>query len=289
MNDAKRLPPWLRRPPATAEHVRELRAALRRSGLHTVCESARCPNIHECFARPTATFMIMGDVCTRGCRFCAVSKGEPEPLDQDEPQRLAGMAARLGLRHVVLTSVTRDDLPDGGAAHFRATCRALAERLPEASVEALVPDFCGSIAAIELVAQSPLSVFNHNLETVPRLYPSARPSADYRRSLDVLRQAKACRPGLATKSGLMVGLGEQPAEIAAVLDDLRDAGCDMLSVGQYMRPRLSCLPVARYWEPAEFDELTALALAKGFKRALCGPLVRSSYLAEPLDSPRQDE
>ncbi|MDP8255435.1 MAG: lipoyl synthase [Candidatus Alcyoniella australis] len=282
MSDQQRKPQWLRRPPARGAQVHRLRSILRSHGLHTVCESARCPNISECFAQPTATFLIMGDRCTRNCAFCAIEHGAPLPLDQHEPEQLALVAAEMGLTHVVVTSVTRDDLHDGGAAHFLAVCRAIRGRLPQATIEVLVPDMLGNEEAVALVANGPIEVFNHNLETLPRLYGRVRPQADYARSLQVLRLAKQARPELATKSGLMVGLGETREEIEAVLDDLRNVDCDMITVGQYLRPRLGNLAVERYWEPAEFDELQQLALSKGFKQAFCAPLVRSSYHARPL-------
>jgi len=275
-------PEWLRRPVGTGPKVHALKSVLRKHGLHTVCESARCPNIEECFSQPTATFLIMGDACTRDCSFCAIGHGKPQPLNAAEPENLARVAADMGLAHVVVTSVTRDDLPDYGAAHFRAVCDAIWAACPESTIEVLVPDFMGSTDSIKRVVDGPIDVFNHNLETVPRLYPAVRPSADYKRSLGVLKSAKDLLPGLTTKSGLMVGLGEEAGEIERAMDDLLAVGCDVLTIGQYLRPRLANHPVDRYWEPGEFAELEKTALAKGFKEASCAPLVRSSYHAHPL-------
>jgi len=259
--------------------------ALEQMGVHTVCQSARCPNVGECFGRGTATFMILGEVCTRNCRFCVVDHGKPMPLDAEEPQRVAEAARWLGLRHVVVTSVTRDDLPDGGAAHFAATVAAVRERLPGATVEVLTPDFRGDRAAVQAVAAARPEVFNHNVETVPRLYPEVRPQADYQRSLRVLQWARvACRaqeasPGLVTKSGLMVGLGETGEEVAAVLSDLRGAGVDAVTIGQYLQPTREHYPVAEYVRPEVFQDYQRAALAMGFSHVLSGPLVRSSYHA----------
>jgi lipoyl synthase len=250
-------------------------------GLHlpTVCESARCPNRGECFSHHTATFLILGEVCTRGCAFCAVNQGRPLPLEADEPQRLAQAVTQLGLRHVVITSVTRDDLPDGGAAHFALVVAALREHCPGVRVELLVPDFQGSRKALAIVLASEPDVFAHNLETVPRLYPAVRRGADYRRSLKVLEAAKQLLPKIITKSGLMLGLGEESAEIAAVLQDLRAADCDMLTLGQYLSPSLHHAPVARYVRPEEFVSWQRQALALGFRSVAAGSLVRSSYKA----------
>ncbi|HET91788.1 MAG TPA: lipoyl synthase [Chloroflexi bacterium] len=252
--------------------------------LHTVCQEARCPNVAECFGRGTATFMILGDTCTRGCRFCAVKRGRPTPLDRldNEPERVAEAAARLGLRHVVVTSVTRDDLPDGGASRFAATVQAMRCRLLDAAVEVLIPDFNGSCAALEVVLDARPDVLNHNLETVPRLYPQVRPGADYRRSLGVLAWAKTRAPQVTTKSGLMLGLGERTAEVLQVLYDLRQAQCDLLTLGQYLQPTARQFPVARYVPPAEFDWYREKAEAFGFRGVAAGPLVRSSHRAEDL-------
>jgi len=280
------LPPWLRkRVPSRgeAEHVRALLAEL---GLETVCQSAHCPNLPECFARGTATFMILGESCTRSCRFCAVPSSPPGPPRDDEPQAVAEAAARLNLRHVVVTSVTRDDLPDGGSGHFARTIAALRSRLPKAVVEVLVPDFEGREADIRTVCEAGPDVFNHNVETVPRLYGTVRPEADYRRSLDVLasagRFADAHDRPRATKSGLMVGLGETADEVRAVLRDLREAGCGIVTIGQYLAPSKAHLPVARFVEPAEFEAWEAEARALGFQAVAAGPFVRSSYQAEQV-------
>lgn len=281
-----RFPPWLRKPivvGAEAARVRELLSGL---GLSTVCAAARCPNLPECFARKTATFLILGNRCTRGCRFCAVEKGEPFPLRPDEPQAVAMACAELGLRHVVITSVTRDDLGDGGAAHFARTIRTVRRRLPHAVIEVLTPDFQGDTEAVDVVLAARPDILNHNVETAPRLYPLVRPQADFARSLAVLdharRRAQAGRHcgRLYTKSGLMVGLGETDAEVRRVMRDLRGVGCDILTIGQYLRPSASHLPVARFVKPARFDLWRDEALRMGFAAAAAGPFVRSSYQAE---------
>jgi lipoic acid synthetase len=262
-----------------AEMVAQTRDLLDRLHLPTVCESARCPNRGECFSHHTATFLILGEVCTRGCAFCAVKKGKPLPLQADEPQRLARAVAELGLRHVVITSVTRDDLPDGGAAHYARVVAALRQHCPGVRVELLVPDFAGSREALATVLASGPDILAHNLETVPRLYPEVRRGADYERSLQVLEQAKELAPKIITKSGLMLGLGEESPEIEAVLRDLRQVACDMLTLGQYLSPSLHHVPVARYVDPEEFASRQRQALALGFKSVAAGPLVRSSYKA----------
>ena len=247
--------------------------------LPTVCDEARCPNRGECFSHHTATFLILGEVCTRGCAFCAVTKGKPLPLKKDEPQRLARAVAELGLHHVVITSVTRDDLPDGGAAHFARVVEALRQHCPGVRVELLAPDFRGSREALTTVLASGPNILAHNLETVPRLYPEVRRGADYGRSLKVLEQAKQVSPKIITKSGLMLGLGEESPEIEAVLRDLRHVACDMLTLGQYLSPSLHHAPVARYVNPDEFVCWQRQALDLGFKSVAAGPLVRSSYKA----------
>jgi lipoyl synthase len=262
-----------------AEMVAQTRNLLDRLHLPTVCDSARCPNRGECFSHHTATFLILGEVCTRGCAFCAVSKGKPAPVEADEPQRLARAVAELGLRHVVITSVTRDDLPDGGAAHYARVVAALRQDCPGVRVELLVPDFAGSREALATVLASGPDILAHNLETVPRLYPQVRRGADYRRSLTVLEQAKELAPNLITKSGLMLGLGEESPEIEAVLRDLRHVACDMLTIGQYLSPSLHHAPVARFVNPEEFASRQRQALDLGFKSVAAGPLVRSSYKA----------
>lgn len=264
--------------------VRRMEDMLGDLTLHTVCQEALCPNLPECFGKGTATFLILGDVCTRNCRFCAVKKGRPLPPDPEEPERVAEAAFRLRLQHVVVTSVTRDDLPDGGAGHFAATVRAIRRRLPGAGVEVLIPDFRGSLAALETVLDAGPNVVNHNMETVPRLYPLIRPQANYQRSIGILSWIKIRAPHVATKSGLMLGLGEQIAEVLRVLYDLREAGCDMLTLGQYLQPTEQQHPVVRYIPPEEFAEYREKAETMGFRRVIAGPLVRSSYQAgRPTD------
>jgi lipoyl synthase len=280
----RRHPDWIKvRAPASPEYVgtRTLLAGLR---LHTVCQEACCPNIGECFSHRTATFMLMGDVCTRNCPYCAVAHGRVRPLDPGEPRRIAEAVARLELNHVVVTSVDRDDLPDGGAAHFAATAAAIKALRPAARVEVLVPDFKGSHSSVETLVRAPIEIFNHNVETVPSLYRKARPGGDYQRSLDVLAHARELaraerRLPLLTKAGIMLGLGEDRGELAAVLRDLRAVGCDILTLGQYLRPSRNHLPVERYVPPAEFAELRDEALAMGFRHVESAPLVRSSYHA----------
>ena len=276
---ARRHPPWLKvRAPGGPEFA-ETMATVRELGLHTVCQEARCPNIGECWGHSTATFMLLGDTCTRNCGFCAVTHGRPLAVDPVEPLRVASAVARLGLRHVVVTSVNRDDLADGGAAHFAATVRAIKRLLPGCRVEVLVPDFQGNLASVAEVVASPIDVFNHNLETVPRLYRRVRAGARYARSLAVLEAARRAREGLLTKTGLMLGLGETQEELASVFKDLRSIGCDILTLGQYLRPSAEHLPVERYVPPEEFTALGAEALALGFRHVEAGPLVRSSYHA----------
>jgi lipoic acid synthetase len=278
-NTARRHPDWIRVRVPGGEGYARTRAIVRESGVATVCEEARCPNVAECWAHGTATFMLMGETCTRNCGFCAVDHGRPEPLDPLEPGRLAHAVARLGLQHVVVTSVDRDDLPDLGAAHFAAAARAIRANVPGCEIEVLTPDFQGRRECVETVAGSPIAVYNHNLETVPRLYKRARAGARYERSLDVLRFARAARPDLLTKAGLMLGLGEEIDEVLAVLRDLRAAGCDIVTLGQYLRPTAKHLPVERYLDPAEFAELGQRARGLGFRHVESGPLVRSSYHA----------
>jgi lipoyl synthase len=279
----RRHPDWVKvRAPSSPEYFRT-RSLVAQLRLHTVCQEACCPNIAECFSHRTATFMLMGDVCTRNCPYCAVAHGKVRPLDPDEPRRIAEAVARLGLDHVVVTSVDRDDLHDGGAAHFAETANAIKRLRPAARVEVLVPDFKGSHPAVETVVGAPVAIFNHNIETVPSLYRKARPGGNYRRSLDVLAHArdfgKARERALLTKAGIMLGLGEERAEVESVLRDLRAAGCDILTLGQYLRPSRDHLPVERYITPAEFAELRSGAIAMGFRHVESGPLVRSSYHA----------
>ena len=276
---ARRHPPWLKVRAPGGPGFAETMATVRELGLHTVCQEARCPNIGECWGHRTATFMLLGDTCTRNCGFCAVTHGRPLAVDPAEPLRVASAVARLGLRHVVVTSVNRDDLADGGAAHFAATARAIKRLLPGCRVEVLVPDFQGNLASVAEVVASPIDVFNHNLETVPRLYRRVRAGARYARSLAVLEGAHRGRERLLTKTGLMLGLGETQEELASVFKDLRSIGCDILTLGQYLRPSAEHLPVERYVPPEEFTALGAEALALGFRHVEAGPLVRSSYHA----------
>lgn len=254
---------------------------LREQGLTTVCEEAACPNIGECFGRGTATFMIMGALCTRRCAFCDVAHGKPLPLDGGEPGRLARTVARMGLRYVVITSVDRDDLRDGGAGHFAACVREIRELSPGTRVEALTPDFRGrEDRALDALQNGLPDIFNHNIETVPRLYRAARPGADYTGSLELLRRFKLRHPAIPTKAGLMLGLGERDEEIVEVLHDLRAVSCDIVTLGQYLAPSRAHMPVSRYVTPAEFDALSGIARAMGFRDVVAGPLVRSSYYAE---------
>jgi lipoic acid synthetase len=253
---------------------------LRELGVRTVCEEARCPNIGECFSRPTATFMIAGARCTRRCGFCAVDTARPGALDPDEPAKSAEATRRMALRHVVVTAVARDDLSDGGAAHFAATIRAVRQAAPTARIEVLTPDFKGDETALRTVLDAEPDVFNHNLETVSRLSPTVRPQANYSRSLHVLACAKRLRPAMLTKSGLMVGLGERPAEIYTAMEDLRLAACDLLTVGQYLQPTRQHLPVIEYVAPAAFAEYGKIGRELGFRHVAAGPFVRSSYHAE---------
>lgn len=276
--EGQRFPAWLRRPVSDRVGRGETRRAL--AGLNTICEEARCPNRGRCMGEDrTATFLVMGPGCSRDCRFCSVPTG-PSPLDAAEPDRVAQAAAELGLSYVVLTSPTRDDLADGGASHLVATAAAVRRELPAARVEVLAPDFGGSAEAVQAVVDAGVAVFGHNVETVPRLYASVRPGADYRRSLDVL--AYASRTGTVTKSALMVGLGERPEEVTAVFEDLRAAGVAIVVVGQYLRPSLRQLPVARFWEPEAFAAWEAEAGDLGFAAAACAPYVRSSYRAAEI-------
>jgi lipoic acid synthetase len=287
-----RLPEWVRTAHTHFESLHGLKAGMRNFNLHTVCESARCPNIHECFNRGAATFMILGNVCTRGCRFCSVPKGSPRThdmrLDAEEPANVARMAKQMKLRHVVITSVNRDDLEDGGSAHFAATVREVRKALPEARVEVLAPDFCGDPEAVARVLDAGPHVFNHNMETVERLYPRVRPQAVYQQSLDTLFFARNYRRDALTKSGFMVGLGETGGEVRALLHDLRAAEVDVVTIGQYLQPTLGNMPVAAYIEPERFDAFRDYGLSLGFKMVFSGPLVRSSYMAEHVAGEARD-
>jgi lipoyl synthase len=275
-----RKPSWLKvRAPGGPTYLR-LKNRLREWNLHTVCEEAHCPNIGECWEDATATFMILGDVCTRNCGYCAVTHGTPVWEDREEPGRIGRAVADLGLEHVVITSVNRDDLADGGAAHWAATVRAVRSQAPRCRVEVLIPDFQGSLASLETVIAAGPDILNHNTETVPRLYKVARHGGRYERALALFRHARAHAPALPTKSGIILGLGETRDELVATLADLRDVGVAILTLGQYLRPSASHLPVARYYHPDEFAELAALGRALGFRHVESGPLVRSSYHAK---------
>ena len=274
-----RKPSWLKVPAPGGPQYAELKHLLRELGLHTVCEEAHCPNIGECWGHRTATFMILGDVCTRNCSYCAVAHGTPLPLDLEEPARLAQAVGRLNLKHVVITSVDRDDLADGGAGIFAASIREIRERVPGTSIEVLIPDFKGNRESLATVIAASPDILNHNLETIDRLYRLARPGGRYSRALELLRRAKDVAPHLLTKSGIMCGLGEDWDELVDAMHDLRACDVDILTVGQYLRPSTQHLPIARYYAPDEFAELKRLGLALGFKHVESGPLVRSSYHA----------
>jgi len=275
-------PDWLKKRVAYGTTMQNVLAVLRSGCLHTVCEEARCPNCPDCFSRGTATFLILGDRCTRDCRFCAVTHEAPLPPDHREPGNIAEAVGNLGLHYTVITSVTRDDLPDGGAAHFAETIECIRSVSPGASIEVLIPDFGGSEKALETVIAAKPDVIGHNLETAPRLYPVVRPQADYQTSLTLLKAAAAMNPSIPTKSGLMLGIGEHPDEIRQVLHDLREAGCSLLWLGQYLQPDRTRLPVERYVHPNEFEAWREEASALGFRGVASGPFVRSSYHAGEL-------
>jgi len=277
-----RLPPWFKKKmpePGLLTSMKDLFDGL---SLHTICESAICPNQGDCFSQRTATFLLLGDICTRNCTFCAVKKGDPGPVDENEPQHLAQAVERLGLRHVVVTSVTRDDLPDGGASHFAKTIALLKAKDEGLTVEVLLPDFCGSLQSLETVVDAHPDVINHNLETVPRLYPEVRPKADFQRSLRLLGQAKEFDPQIVTKSGLMVGLGETRDELLQMMEALRRVKCDLLTIGQYLQPSAHHHPVIRYVPPEEFLEYESIGKAMRFCDVASAPLVRSSFNARQL-------
>jgi len=280
------LPAWARKGPTHFESLHSLKTDLRRLHLHTVCESARCPNIHECFHRGTATFMILGNLCSRACGFCSVPKGLPGRqdmrLDPEEPANVARMAVQLKLRYIVITSVNRDDLEDGGSRHFAETVCAVRRELPTERIEVLTPDFCGDLDAVARVLEAGPHVFNHNMETVKRLYRRVRPQADYDQSLRVLAFARRHRADVLTKSGFMVGLGETSEEVRGLIEDLHAAGADVATIGQYLQPTRHNLPVAKYVEPAQFDSYRDYGLSLGFKMVFSGPLVRSSYMADHI-------
>lgn len=274
----KNLPPWFKVRFRPGPHYQEIRQLMDTHHLHTICEEARCPNIWECWNNRTATFLILGDICTRRCHYCSVTTGRPSAVDREEPQRVADAVKLLKLRHAVVTSVNRDDLPDGGAALFAETIQQIRQENPTCTVEVLIPDFQGRKADVEMVMRAQPDILNHNIETVPRLFPSIRPQGKYRRSLDVLQWAKAM--GGRTKSGLMTGLGESDDEIRAVMRDLHEVECEILTIGQYLQPTLQHAPVSRYYTPEEFEEFKQEGIALGFQHVESGPLVRSSYHAE---------
>lgn len=275
----RRLPEWFRVPAPGSEGYRALKNLMRGLNLHTVCESARCPNIGECWNSGTATFMILGDVCTRSCGFCAVKTGRPEGLDTEEPERVAEAVQTMGLRHAVVTSVNRDELPDGGARIFAETIYAIRRLCRHTKVEVLIPDFQGNWRALHMVIEAAPDILNHNVETVPRLYKTMRPQAKYDRSLALLKRAKAMGRNMPTKSGIMVGAGETPAEVRQTTRDIADCKTDILTIGQYLQPSAQHVPVARFYHPDEFLELKQFALTLGFRHVESGPLVRSSYHA----------
>lgn len=281
-----RKPPWLKVRYRGGKAINEVRSVLKKYHLHTVCEEAACPNQMECFCRSTATFMILGDVCTRNCRFCNVSQQEPKAVSSDEPERVARAASEMNLKYVVVTSVTRDDLEDGGAEVFAQTIRLL--RKNDIKCEVLIPDFEGNFNALKKVVSADPYVLNHNVETVPSLYPELRPMADYFRSLDVLKNAKNINPEILTKSGIMAGVGERQAEILEVMDDLRGVSCDILTIGQYLMPSRSHYPVKAYIHPDDFEMLRVKALEKGFQACASGPLVRSSWHAAEVAGEASD-
>lgn len=276
------LPVWLRKKQNQTEEILELKRKLRSKNLHTVCESAGCPNIVECFKKPTATFMILGNRCTRNCVFCGVPKGKPDQLDPDEPLHVAEASRQLKLKHIVITSVTRDDLPDGGAEHYSKTVKLIKDLLPASTVEVLIPDFKGSKKSLETVLQSGVEVLNHNVETVPELYSEIRPQAQYQQSLELLKRVKEIKPDVIVKSGLMVGLGETDAQLHRVFNDLKEAHCDALTIGQYLRPSINAFPVKKYIRPETFEQYKQGAEKAGIKWVFSAPLVRSSYNAESL-------
>ena len=277
----KRKPSWIRAKAPTGDRVKQLKSTLRENNLYTVCEEASCPNLGECFSKGTATFMIMGDICTRRCPFCDVGHGRPNPLDTEEAQHLAKTIRNMGLQYVVITSVDRDDLRDGGAGHFVDCIRKTRELNPDLKIEILTPDFRGRMdIALDIMTQAPPDVFNHNLESVPSLYKKIRPGSDYQWSLDLLKKFKQMHPQVPTKSGLMLGLGEEIDEVKQVLRDMREHGVNMLTLGQYLQPSLDHLAVERFVTPQEFDELGAYAESIGFDQVASGPMVRSSYHAD---------
>lgn len=284
----ERKPDWLKIKLTTGDNFKELKNMMRGKTLHTVCEEAKCPNIHECWANRTATFMILGDICTRACRFCAVKTGLPTELDLQEPERVAEAAEQMGLKHVVVTSVARDDLADGGASIFAATILAIRKRMPMCSVEVLIPDFLGNEASLRTVLEAKPDILNHNIETVERLSDKVRAKAKYDRSMELLQRSKNIAPTIPTKSSIMLGVGEEWSEILQAMDDLRAVDCDIMTIGQYLQPSLNHLPVSKYYTPEQFAELKSEGMKRGFSHVESGPLVRSSYHAhEQVKSAKQ--
>ncbi|MAX52656.1 MAG: lipoyl synthase [Methylophaga sp.] len=280
-SEPKRKPEWIRAKSHGNPKVKHIKDMLREHKLHTVCEEAACPNLGECFSHGTATFLIMGNICTRRCPFCDVAHGRPDPLDENEPAHLAKTIAAMQLKHVVVTSVDRDDLRDGGAAHFVRCIDEIRQQSPQTNIEVLVPDFRGRMdVALDILKQSPPDIFNHNLESIPRLYKAVRPGSDYQWSLDLIKRFQEMHPDVPTKSGLMLGLGETIDEVKQVMQDLRDHGCRMLTLGQYLQPSRHHLPVERFITPAEFDDLAVAGKQMGFEHVASGPMVRSSYHAD---------
>jgi len=280
-SDPKRKPAWIRAKAPSSPEVTRLKKLLRENDLHTVCEEAACPNLGECFSHGTATFLIMGNICTRRCPFCDVAHGRPDALDENEPAHLAKTIATMKLKHVVVTSVDRDDLRDGGATHFGLCISEIRQQSPETRIEILVPDFRGRMEkALEELTNNPPDIFNHNLESIPRLYKAVRPGSDYQWSLDLIKKFQAMHPDIPTKSGLMLGLGETIEEVQQVMQDLRDHGCRMLTLGQYLQPSRHHLAVERFVTPAEFEQLAVVGKQMGFEHVASGPMVRSSYHAD---------
>jgi lipoic acid synthetase len=281
-----RKPPWLKKRISPFQDLQRVKSILAEADLHTVCEEARCPNLGECFSQGTATLLILGKICTRDCGFCAVEPGAPAPLVEAEPKHVAQAVKKMGLRYVVITSVARDDLPDGGASNFSRTIQAIRAQDQTIKIEVLVPDFNGNLDSLGLILKECPDVLNHNIETVLRLYPEVRPQADYERSLNILKRSKENYPHLLTKSGFMLGLGETREEVLNLLQDLREVGCDLLTIGQYLQPRIDRLPVVRYIPPEEFEEYKRIGEEMGFKAVASGPFVRSSFHASQMFNQR---
>jgi len=277
-----RKPPWLKKRIPPLQDIQKVKSILEQIDLRTVCEEARCPNLGECFSRGTSTFLILGKVCTRNCGFCAVEYGAPAPPDATEPQKVAQAVQKMDLRYVVITSVTRDDLPDGGASLFKKTIQAIRALDPKIKIEVLIPDFQGDLSSLEIVLKESPDVLNHNIETITRLYPEVRPQADYKRSLNLLKKSKELYSEILTKSGFMLGLGETQEEILELLRDLREVRCDFLTIGQYLQPRPDRLPVVRYVPPEEFEEYKKIGEEMGFRAIASGPFVRSSFHASQM-------